>query len=97
MHFLCPLTGKRIEDLFQVASHEGFVYKQLSSLTFLMRQDHGKCDLDFRKPGSSESPHGNSQYLDWNFNIEMVIGSDAEILVRLLLGRLLGRESTGKF
>ena len=61
-----------------------------------MRQNDGKCGLDFRKPGSSESPHGNSQYLDCNFNNEMVIGSDAEILVRLLAGRLLGRESIGK-
>lgn len=50
---------------------------------------------DFRKPGSFESPRGNSQYLDWNSNNEIVIGSDAEILVMLLAGRLSGRESVG--
>ena len=61
-----------------------------------MRQNHGKCDLDFRKPGSSESHNGNCQYLDCNFNNGMVIGGGGEILVKLLAGRLLGRESIGK-
>ncbi len=62
-----------------------------------MRRNHRKCGLDFRKPASSESPHEDRQFLDCNSNGEMVIGSDAEILARLRVGRLLGGESIGKF
>jgi hypothetical protein len=46
--------------------------------------------MDFRKLRSSESPHEDRQYLDCNSNGEMVIGSDAEILARLLVGWPLG-------
>jgi len=60
-----------------------------------MRQEHGKWDPGFRKPGFSDSPHGNSQYLDWNSNDEMVIGSDAEILARLLRAGCRGENQSG--
>jgi hypothetical protein len=60
-----------------------------------MPQKNGKCDLDFRNPGFSESPNGNGHYLDCNFNNGMVIGSDAEILVRLLAAGCWGENQPG--
>ena len=62
-----------------------------------MRRNRRKCGPDFRKLRSSDGPHEDRQYLDCNSNVETVIGSDAEILVRLLVGRPLGGESIGKF